>query len=371
MDVINAKDYLAVGKDIKKAVLGFGAMRMPNETDTAKMIDTFLDSGYNYFDTAYIYGSSEEVLKKTLIKRHPRHSFLIADKLPPWEIKKHPEDCQKIFEEQLRRTGLDYFDFYLIHSLDESREKEVEDLGLFQWVVEQKKKGLVKHVGFSFHGSTAYLERLFKNHPETEFVLLQQNYVDNLRGLAGEWSAMARKYNIPIKVMEPVKGGSLATLPAPAEKLLKDYAPDRSIASWAIQYAANIEGVTCMLSGMSNMEQLQDNIKTFKNLKPFTPEELTLLEQVLVEMSKISSIPCTYCKYCHNECPENIDIATCFSLYNELKRGSPQWNRSALYRTIPVGKRASDCTGCGACLSHCPQKIDIPNELGVVVKALG
>jgi len=281
---MNAKDYLTVGNG--NPVLGFGAMRMPpSEADTIKMIDTFLDSGYNYFDTAYIYGGSEEMLKKTLVTRHPRHSYLIANKIPPWEVKKSPEDCQRLFEEQLRRTGLDYFDFYLVHSLDDGREKDVENLGLFQWVMEQKKKGLIGHVGFSFHGSTAYLERLLKNHPETEFVLLQQNYVDNLRGLAGEWSTMARKYNIPIKVMEPVKGGSLANLPAPAEKLLKDYAPDRSISSWAIQYAATIEGVTCVLSGMSNMEQLQDNIKTFKNLKPFTPEELNLLEQVLVEMS--------------------------------------------------------------------------------------
>jgi predicted aldo/keto reductase-like oxidoreductase len=367
---MNAQDYLTVGKDKQVASLGFGAMRMPNEAETAKMFDVFLDNGYNYIDTAYIYDGSEEMLKKTLVKRHPRDTFLIADKLPPWEVKKSPEDCQRLFEEQLRRTGLDYFDFYLVHSLDDSREKEVEDLGLFQWVVEQKKKGLVKHVGFSFHGGTAYLERVLKNHPEAEFVLLQQNYVDNLRGLAGEWNAMARKYNVPIKVMEPVKGGSLAALPAPAEKLLKDYAPDRSIASWAIQFAATLEGVTCVLSGMSNMEQLQDNIKTFKNLKPFTQEEIVLLEQVLAEMSKVSSIPCTYCKYCHNDCPRGIDIATCFSLYNELQRGSQKWNRSAQYRTIPAGKRADDCNNCKACLSHCPQKINIPKELGLVAKAL-
>lgn len=350
------------------AALGFGAMRMPDLNETKKMIDMFLDGGYNFFDTAWIYGGSEERLKEALVKRHSRDKFFLADKLPPWEIKKHPEDSDKLFKEQLRRTGLSYFDYYLVHSLDESREKEVEEKGFFQWVSELKSKGLVKHMGFSFHGGTACLQRYLEKYPEAEFVLLQLNYMDILRGPAGEWLEVANKYNKPIFVMEPVKGGSLAKLPEAAEKLLKNYAPGRSIASWAIQYAAGLKGVTCVFSGMSNVEHVQDNLKTFENLKPLTNEEMDLLENVLNETSKVASVPCTACKYCHNDCPLDINIAECFTLYNEVKRSGQDsdWNRAMMYRALPEGQRAESCTGCGACLSHCPQKIDIPDDLKLV-----
>ena len=357
-------DYLTVGD---MSALGFGAMRLPDVNETSKMVDLYLNSGYNYFDTAYIYTGLEELLKKALTDRHPRDSFFVANKLPPWEVKNH-KDCEKIFAEQQRRTGLDYFDFYLVHSLDDSREKGVEDMGLFDWVAEQKKKGKVKHMGFSFHGSTAYLERLLERHPEAEFVQLQLNYVDILRGPAGEWQALANKYNKPIVVMEPVKGGSLAALPPKAEALFKELDPNRSIASWAVQYAATLKGTTCMLSGMSTVDQVEDNIKTFKNLRPLTSDEMEVIENVLAEMAKVSSIPCTACKYCHENCPQGIEIATCFSLYNELKRGSSHWNRSAIYKALSPDKRADACTSCAACLSHCPQHINIPEELPKVVE---
>jgi len=361
-----SQDYLTTGN---KSVLGFGGMRIPSgQPELQKMVDVYLDSGANYFDTAYIYKGSEEAFGEALVKRHPRENFVIATKLPPWEVHNAPEDCEKIMKEQLKRTGLDYFDFYLVHSLDESREKDVDSKGLFQWCAEQKKKGLIKHLGFSFHGGTAYLKRLLDKYPETEFVQLQQNYMDNLRGPATEWLDLTLEYKKPIVVMEPVRGGSLAALPAPAEKLLKAYAPNRSIASWAIQYAATLEGVTCVLSGMSNMEQLQDNLNTFQNLKPLSLEEKNLLEQVLIEMSKVANIPCTGCRYCHNECPLDIDIATCFSLCNEVNRGSAKWNSAIMYKSIPKGHRANDCIKCGACVPHCPQHIDIPKELDQVVE---
>jgi len=351
------------------AALGFGAMRMPpGKDELEKMIDTYLASGYNYFDTAYIYGGSEEALGKSLVARHARDSYVIASKLPPWHIHNSPQDCEKIFAEQLQRTGLDYFDFYLVHSLDDNREQDVEDKGLFEWCFNLKKRGLVKHVGFSFHGGTAYLERLLERHPQTEFVQLQQNYIDNLQGSAAEWQNVALKHKKPIIVMEPVKGGGLATLPAPAEKLLKEYAPHRSIASWAVQYAAMLEGATCMLSGMSNMQQLNDNLQTFKDLKPLSADEKQLLDQVLAEMAKVASIPCTACKYCHNECPMNIDISGGFVLYNDVKRGGQKWNAENMYKTIAPNRRADMCTECGECVSHCPQKIDIPNELGKVAE---
>ncbi|MCL1862308.1 MAG: aldo/keto reductase [Defluviitaleaceae bacterium] len=350
-----------------KATLGFGAMRLPDEAETTKMVDAYMESGYNYFDTAWIYGGSEAMLKKTLVKRHARDSFVVADKLPPWEVKNH-KDCDKLFAEQLRRTGLEYFDYYLIHSLDDAKEKEVEDMALFEWAMEQKRRGLVKHVGFSFHGTTAYLARVLERHPESEFVQLQLNYSDILRGEAGEWQKLAIKHSKPIVVMEPVKGGSLAKLPASAEKILKDYAPERSIASWAIQYAATLEGVTCVLSGMSNMEHVRDNLKTFADLKPLTAGEMAMVEDVLVEMGKVASIPCTACRYCHANCPQELDIAACFSLYNDLKRGGIDWNLRMMYNTLPEGKRAHDCTACGICNAHCPQHIDIPKGLVTVAK---
>lgn len=342
-------------------------MRFPAEDgELEKMVDMYLDSGYNYFDTAYVYDRSEVRLNKALVKRHNRDKFFVADKLPPWEVNTSPEDCERLLKESLHRTGLDYIDYYLVHSLNDGGEQSVEDKGLFQWCVEQKKKGLIKHLGFSFHGTSPHLERLFKNHPESEFVQLQQNYIDNLRGPATEWQQLALKYKQPIIVMEPVRGGSLANLPAAAEKLLRELDPNRSMASWAIQYAATLEGASCLLSGMSSLAQMEDNLKTFRDLKPLTAEEMAVLELVMNEIAKAGGIACTACKYCHSECPVNIDIANCFMAYNELKRGSAEWNTSMMYKNINDGHKADACIKCGACLSICPQHIDIPTELGVV-----
>ena len=349
--------------------LGFGAMRLPDERECARMVDVYMDGGFNYFDTAWIYGGSEEMLKKTLVSRYGRDKFVIADKLPPWEVKNHA-DCDRLFAEQLRRTGLEYFDYYLVHSLDDAKEKEVEDMELFEWAMEQKKRGLVKSVGFSFHGTTAYLARLLERHPESEFVQLQLNYSDILRGEAGEWQRLAIEHKKPIVVMEPIKGGSLANLPASAEKIFKDYAPGRSVASWALQYAATLEGVSCVLSGMSNVGHIEDNLKTFRDMKPLTQQEMQMIENVLVEMGKVASIPCTACRYCHAQCPQEIDIAACFSMYNDIKRGGAEWNIKMMYNTLPDGKRAHDCTSCGVCNALCPQHIDIPQELGVAAKIL-
>ncbi|MCL2363864.1 MAG: aldo/keto reductase [Defluviitaleaceae bacterium] len=357
------KEVLTVGNPV---ALGFGAMRLPDADQTAQMVDAYLQAGYNYFDTAWIYGDSEEKLNKTLVSRHARDSFLLADKLPPWEVK-NTRDCERIFDTQLKRLGVDYIDFYLVHSLDDGGEEAVEAKDLFGFVKKKKDAGYIKHMGFSFHGTSAYLERLLQRHPEVEFIMLQLNYADILAGPAGEWQALARKYNKPFIVMEPVKGGGLAKLPAPAEALLKAHAPNRSIASWAIQYAATLEGATVMLSGMSNMAQLQDNLKTFKDLKPLTPDEHNLLSQVMGEISKVAAIPCTACKYCHAHCPENIDIASCFGLYNGVKMGDAHWNRANMYRTL--AKRAEHCIECGACQPYCPQKVDIIAGLKEVASA--
>lgn len=350
--------------------LGFGAMRLPSDKDTCRtMFDAYLDAGFNYFDTAYVYANSEVMLKKALVPYHPRDSFLLADKLPPWMTRNH-EHCDKLLHDSLKRCGVDYFDFYLIHSLDTGNEKRAVSSGVYEWAAAQKEKGLCSHVGFSFHGSAALLDHMLTIHPEMEFVQLQLNYLDVLRGQAGELHQVALKHRKPIIVMEPVKGGTLAQLPPAAEALLKGYNAQRSVASWALRYAATLPGVTCVLSGMSSLDQVRDNLDTFTTLEPLTQEENAVIEEVLRELSKISTVPCTACRYCMTDCPQQIEIPVCFSLYNEAKRGGELWNRQSLYGAIEKGHRANDCAACGICLSHCPQHIDIPKELAAVAALL-
>ena len=349
------------------AALGFGLMRLPGVEETARMVDMYLEAGFNYFDTAYVYGGSEEKMKKALTSRHPRDSFLVADKMPPWMVRS-PKDCDKLFAESLRRCGLDYIDFYLVHSLDEDNERSAVNAGVYDWIVQQKKKGLCKHIGFSFHDSAEVLDDILTAHPEMEFVQLQLNYIDVLRGKAGEQQEVALKHKKPIIVMEPVKGGMLAKTSPSAEAIFKKYAPGSSVASWAVRYAASLQGATCLLSGMSTIQQMEDNLKTYDQFKPMTPEELDVIEQVLLEQAGVSVIPCTSCKYCLDDCPENIEIPTCFNLFNDLKRGAESWNIEGLYGSIPDGRRAGDCIACGACVSRCPQHIDIPDKLKLVAK---
>ena len=266
------KDVLSLSPQY--AALGFGLMRLPDEKETAQMVDLYLEAGFNYFDTAYVYGGSEEKLKSALSSRHPRDSYLVADKMPPWSVS-DPASCDKLFNESLKRCGLDYFDFYLVHSLDENNEKSAVKAKIYEWAQEQKKKGTCKHIGFSFHGNTELFEHILKTHPEMEFVQLQLNYIDVIRGKAKELQDLAIKYKKPIIVMEPVKGGTLAKLPKSAENIFKEYDKDSSAASWAVRYAASLAGGTCLLSGMSNVEQMKDNIKTYKPFKPLTQDEYT------------------------------------------------------------------------------------------------
>jgi len=355
--------------DPAHAALGFGLMRLPSVDETARMVDMYMDAGFNYFDTAYVYGDSEDKMKKALTLRHPRDSFLTADKLPPWSVRDH-KSCDDILNKSLKKTGLDYFDFYLVHSLDEDNERKAVDAGVYEWIVKQKKDGLCKHIGFSFHGSTELLDHILTVHPEMEFVQLQLNYIDILRGKAGELHETALKYKKPVIIMEPVKGGMLANLPGSAEKIFKKHDPDSSVASWAIRYAASLTGATCLLSGMSNIDQMKDNLKTYNPFKPVTPEEIDVIKDALREMSKVAVYPCTSCRYCLEACPQNIEIPACFNLYNDLKRGAAQWNLQSLYYGISDGHRAGDCTACGACVPRCPQKINIPKELKTVARQL-
>ena len=361
---MNHRDILKKPAENKGfASLGFGCMRLPSAlSEVIKMTDAYLEAGFNYFDTAYIYGGSEEMLNKALISRHKRESYMIADKIPPWNVSDR-SSCDKLYRTIMKRLGLDCLDFLLVHSLDDDNERKAVSAGLYDWAAEQKKKGNAKHVGFSFHGSAKLLEKLFNDHPEMEFVQLQLNYMDIMRGNGGQWHQLAIKYDKPIIVMEPVRGGALANLPPAAQSLMKGYAPDDSVASWAMRYAASLPGVTCVLSGMSSIAQMKDNIHSFSPFKPICGEEMAIIEAVLTEMGKVSSIPCTGCGYCLPDCPLSVEIEKCFALYNEAKRGGEKWNLSMVYDTIPTSRRAGDCTACGACLKRCPQHINIPKEL--------
>ena len=292
----------------KMPKLGFGLMRLPQkegEIDleaVCKMADRYMEAGLNYFDTAYVYhgGKSEWAAKKALVERYPRDSFYLATKLPAWCIKS-PEDRDRIFEEQCERAGVDYFDFYLLHSIEEGGNYDTyEKFKCFEWGMEKKKQGRIKHLGFSFHGTPALLERLLNDHPEVEFVQIQLNYIDwdNPVISSGRLYEILRERNIPIIVMEPVKGGTLASPPPEALKLFEAARPGASAASWALRFVASLPGIMTILSGMSNEEQMQDNLNTFTSFEPLSDGDRQVIEGVKGIMHGKPTIGCTACRYC-------------------------------------------------------------------------
>ncbi|MBR0418463.1 MAG: aldo/keto reductase [Erysipelotrichaceae bacterium] len=365
---------------------GFGLMRLPlNNPDNAgdidieelkRMVDVFLANGFTYFDTAWMYCGfkSENAIKEALVDRYPRDSFTLTTKLHS-DFIECEEDRDKIFNEQLRKTGVDFFDYYLLHSLEGNRPEKYERLHCFEWLLDKKEKGLVKHCGFSFHDKPELLDKILTDHPEMEFVQLQINYLD----WESEWIRSRENYEVAVKhgkpviVMEPCKGGTLARIPEEALRAFKEAEPDMSAPSWAIRFVASLENVMVVLSGMSNLAQMEDNISYMKDFKPLSEEEKKLCFKAAELINAQVAVPCTACHYCTEGCPMSIAIPEYFSLYNEdmredLKQKGWTINYSNYDKLTEKFGKASDCIQCGQCEGVCPQHLTIINYLKDVAK---
>jgi predicted aldo/keto reductase-like oxidoreductase len=356
--------------------LGFGLMRLPLivhedrysvDMETFKrMVDTFLDRGFNYFDTAYVYGNSEECTKEALVKRYPRERYKLATKMP--FMFKAAEDQEKIFAEQLERTGAGYFDVYLLHNIGVENYKAAQQFGSFDFIQQKKKEGRIKQIGFSYHDNAELLDEILTAHPEIEFVQLQINYLDwdNKSIQSGKCYEAALKHQKPVIVMEPVKGGTLANVPEKAAQLFKAFNPEASAASWAIRYAASLDGVIGVLSGMSTMKQMLDNLGFMQDFKPLSDDERAVIAEALTIIKENIAIPCTGCNYCVKDCPKTIAIPEYFALYNSVKTAAPArfYVESVYYnRFLEKHGKASDCIECKQCEKHCPQHLPITQNL--------
>ncbi len=358
----------------KTPKLGFGLMRLPKDQNgkidiehTKRMVDMFLEAGQTYFDTAYVYdgGESERAAKFALVDRHPRESFTLATKMCSWEGK-NEEEAKRQFATSLERTGAGYFDYYLLHSLQQGNYPKYCDYHLWDYVRELKAKGLVKHWGFSFHSSPEFLDELLTKYPDVDFVQLQLNYADwedkNVSA-RGNYE-VARRHGKSIVVMEPVKGGGLANPPEAVREVLKAADPEASFASWAIRYAASLEGIITVLSGMSNIDQMADNLSYMREFKPLDADEQAAIRKAQEIMTGINSIPCTGCRYCTAGCPVQIPIPDIFAARNrQLIFGQLEGGAADYAKIAQSGPAASACVGCGQCEDVCPQQIKVIDKL--------
>ena len=354
-------------KNKKLPLLGFGTMRLPVRADGEidretfqMMVDYAMENGVNYFDTAWPYhsGLSETELGLAL-EKYPRDSYYIATKYPGHQVSKN-YDPAAVFERQLEKCGVDYFDFYLLHNVYENSLDVYMDekWGIFEYFKEQKKLGRIKHLGFSTHATTETMKKILDvMGDDMEFCQIQLNYVDyTLQDGIGKIKLLSER-NIPIWVMEPVRGGKLCRLSDENETVLRDLRPDESIAAWGFRFLQDIPGVKMVLSGMSSMEQMRDNVKTFEKAAPLSEKERTVLLNIAEQLK--DSIPCTSCRYCTDGCPAGLDIPMLIANYNEL-RFEPSVNTSMRLDALPDDKLPTACISCGKCKQICPQKIDIP-----------
>ena len=370
-----------LGEEIKK--LGFGLMRLPRLSDETidleqvkQMVDLFLSKGFTYFDTAWAYPGSEDAIRQALVERYPREKFQLATKNAAWINCKTREDAIAQFETSLRQTGAGYFDFYLLHNLGEMRTEFFERFKMWDFVFEKKREGLIKHVGFSFHSTPEELDEILTKHPEAEFVQLQINYADweNPAIQSRGCYEVARKHGKPIVIMEPIKGGTLANPPEQVAAVFKAANPEASLASWAIRFAASLDGVITVLSGMSTLDQMKDNVAYMENFKRLDDSERATVEEARKVLASLPIIPCTTCNYCAKVCPQNIGISGSFTAHNVLTLYKNKTFADGQYTWLVErhGKEyAGKCIKCGACEKVCPQHIKIRAELVKVAAAFG
>ncbi len=363
-----------MNKQFKTSPLGFGLMRLPtdenNEIDIAKvcqMADEFIANGGTYFDTAYFYhgGNSEIALKKAVVERHDRNTFTIADKMPSRNLQS-TADLDEIFENQLEKTGAGYFDYYLLHAVSEGNIDQFDKSGAWQWALDKKKEGKIKNFGFSFHGTSPLLEKLLSLHPKVDFVQLQINYADWLnKDIESQVIYnIARSHNVPIVVMEPLKGGLLGGLSEEYTNIFSAVTKNKSAASFAIRYVLQLEGVFMLLSGMSEQYQVSDNIKTVKAFTPLSSEEMQAIEDVKQKLLSKPVIACTDCKYCVEGCPSQINIPVVFKFYNNfIMFGQPEKCKTGYDFNTRNGGTASQCIACKKCEISCPQHLPIIENL--------
>ena len=357
-------------KDIEISRLGLGNMRLPVKTPIKReanpridyekgqeLVDLAYENGVNYFDTAYMYhaGKSEKFIGEAL-KKYPRDSYYIADKLPIWMCLKK-SDVGKIFNNQLKRLDVDRIDFYLLHALDGKAWEKCKKFGAVEYIEKKREEGKIKYFGFSFHGTVDDLRKIVSEH-KWDFAQIQLNYLDWKNQRADEQYQILTDAGIPVVIMEPVRGGKLADPPKNVKELFDKANPDISYAAWAMRFASSLDNVLTVLSGMNAPEQMLDNIATLTDFKPMNSVELKVCENAAALLNKNDVIPCTGCDYCA-DCPQGVKISSIFAAYNKYKSGEASGDEvAAEYARIDVN--ASSCVGCGACKTHCPQSIDIP-----------
>ncbi len=361
--------------------LGFGMMRLPRiegkqEIDlelSKQMVDAFMESGGKYFDTAYVYEGSEAATKATLCDRYPRDSYYLADKLNASDFAaKSEEEAKNEIKVSLERSGAGYFDFYLLHGIDEGNIDNFNRYGIWDYMKRLKEDGLIRHYGFSFHSTPEHLDQLLTDHPDVEFVQLQINYSDWEDPLicSRRCYEIATKHGKPIIVMEPVKGGKLANPPQQVKDILLQANPDATFASWAVRFTASLPNVMMVLSGMSNMEQMKDNIAVMSHFQPLTEEEHCVLDKATKALQQFADISCTACHYCTPGCPMGIHIPEIFAVMNVYKMYGQLQEARNEYNWRPGGEKASACIQCGQCEGACPQHLPIISLLEEVAETL-
>ena len=369
-------DYF--GKDVFK--LGFGLMRLPRLADgtidveqTSRMVDMFIAAGGTYFDTAFVYEGSEEATRKALVDRYPRESYTLATKLNAWLMCTDEASAKQQFYTSLERTNAGYFDYYLLHALQDNNWIKYDQYHIWDFAKELKAKGLIKYYGFSFHAGPKLLDKLLTEHPDVDFIQLQINYADwdNPEVASRECWEVARRHGVSVTVMEPVKGGALAD-PVPAVKdIFKTADPDASCASWAIRFVASLDGIITVLSGMSNVEQMADNLSYMRDFKPLSDSEQEVIKQAQKALQEVETIPCTACRYCVKGCPMSIEIPAIFKAENEILKYNRVGAAKNMYtRATQNGGKATDCIACGQCEGACPQRLEIIDLLKKCVEDL-